>query len=169
MLSEDASAFPFPVRWHLARENTAHLPNVVCHESGPYIISNATFPSYFLKDAAAVAVGQAQLDLTVFCRIAQVLGVTRRYVGEEPISQVTSLYNQVMTARLPEAGIDCTVLPRRERDGCVISASEVRRRIRDGNLEQLEQLVPPATWNYLRSPEAEAVLAALRASGDVTH
>lgn len=169
VLSEDASAFPFPVRWHLVREGTAHLPNVVCHESGPYIISNATFPSYFLKDEAAVAVGQAQLDLTVFCRIAQALGVTRRYVGQEPISQVTSLYNQVMTAQLPEAGIDCTVVPRREWGGGVISASEVRRRIRDDDLEQLEQLVPPATWDYLRSPEAGPVLAALRASGDVTH
>lgn len=37
----------------------AHLPNVVLHDSGPYIISNATFPSYFLKDEAAVIDGHA--------------------------------------------------------------------------------------------------------------
>lgn len=167
VLSEDVSAFPFPVRWRLVREGTAHLPNVICHESGPYIISSATFPSYFLKDEASAAAGQAQLDLAVFCRIADVLGVTHRYVGEEPISQITSLYNTIMASQLPEAGIRCTVVPRRGWGGGVISASEVRRRIRDDRLEQLAQLVPPATWAYLLSPEAGPVCDALRASGDV--
>ena len=45
---------PFGVRKQLVQAGTAHLKNVVLHDSGPYIISNATFPSYFLKDDAAV-------------------------------------------------------------------------------------------------------------------
>ena len=55
--------------------------NVVLHDSGPYIISNATFPSYFLKDEAAVIDGHARLDLAVFTKIAAALNITARYVA----------------------------------------------------------------------------------------
>ena len=57
---------PFSVRKRLVREGTARIPNVVLHDSGLYIISSATFPSYFLKDEAAVIDGHARLDLAVF-------------------------------------------------------------------------------------------------------
>lgn len=59
---------PFAVRRKLVEAGVAHLPNVVLHDSGPYIISNATFPSYFLKDEAAVIDGHARLDLAVFTK-----------------------------------------------------------------------------------------------------
>lgn len=82
IVSEDASLVPFPVRKRLVLAGTSHLPNVICHDSGPYIISNATFPSYFLKDEEAVIRGHARLDLIIFTKIAHALSVTRRYVGE---------------------------------------------------------------------------------------
>ena len=88
---EDASLVPFAVRRKLVEAGVAHLPNVVLHDSGPYIISNATFPSYFLKDEAAVIDGHARLDLAVFTKIAAALNITARYVGEEPTSQVTGI------------------------------------------------------------------------------
>lgn len=103
IVSEDSSLVPFSVRKKLVLEGTSHLPNVICHDSGPYIISNATFPSYFLKDEEAVIKGHAKLDLMVFTRIADVLSVTRRYVGEERNSQVTGIYNQIMAGQLPLA------------------------------------------------------------------
>ena len=106
IVSEDASLVPFAVRKKLVAEGVKHLPNVVLHDSGPYIISNATFPSYFLKDEAAVIDGHARLDLAVFTRIAGALNITARYVGEEPTSQVTGLYNQIMSQQLPKAGMD---------------------------------------------------------------
>lgn len=69
---------------------------MVCHETGPYMISNATFPSYFLKDSDTVIRSHAKLDIQVFLRIAKALSVTDRFVGEEPFSQVTGIYNQWM-------------------------------------------------------------------------
>ena len=101
VVSEDASLVPFAVRKRLVAEGVRHLSNVVLHDSGPYIISNATFPSYFLKDEAAVIDGHARLDLAVFTKIAGALNITARYVGEEPTSQVTGLYNQIMKEQLP--------------------------------------------------------------------
>lgn len=169
VLSEDASLVPFAVRKRLVQEGVAHIPNVVLHDSGPYIISNATFPSYFLKDEAAVIDGHARLDLAVFTKIAQALNITHRYVGEEPSSQVTGLYNTIMASELPKAGIGCHVIPRKEWDGKAISASTVRQALQAGDWEQLKALVPPTTLQYFTSPEAAPVLEAIRKAGNVVH
>ena len=169
VLSEDASLVPFAVRKRLVREGVAHIPNVVLHDSGPYIISSATFPSYFLRDEAAVIDGHARLDLAVFTRIARALNVTERYVGEEPTSQVTGLYNQIMARELPKAGIACHVIPRKEAGGRAISASTVRQALQAGDWEALRALVPESTYRYFTSPEAAPVLERIRRAGNVVH
>lgn len=169
LLSEDASLVPFGVRKQLVQAGTAHLKNVVLHDSGPYIISNATFPSYFLKDDSAVIQGHAKLDLTIFVRIARALGVTVRFVGEEPTSQVTGLYNEIMAAQLPENGIDCVILPRKQALGKAISASTVRAALQAGDWQTLSQLVPQTTLDYFMSSEAEPVLRRIRSAENVIH
>lgn len=169
VLSEDASLVPFAVRKKLVQAGTAHIPNVVLHDSGPYIISSATFPSYFLKDEAAVIDGHARLDLAVFTRIAQALGVTERYVGEEPTSQVTGLYNKIMAQELPKAGIACHIIPRKEASGRAISASTVRVALQNGDWDTLKSLVPSTTLDFFLSPEAAPVLARIRQAGNVVH
>ena len=169
VLSEDASLVPFSVRRELVRLGTQHLPNVVLHDSGPYIISNATFPSYFLKDADAVIRGHAKLDLAVFARIAQAIGATIRFVGEEPNSQVTGIYNSIMEESLPGYGITCRVIPRKEADGRPISASTVRTALKAGDWETLQNLVPETTMDYFRSEKAQSVLNAIRKAENVVH
>ena len=169
VLSEDASLVPFSVRKRLVQEGVADLENVIVHESGPYMISAATFPSYFLKDEESVILGHARLDLALFGSIARSLGVSARYVGEEPTSVVTGLYNKVMALELPKQGLDCVIVPRREQDGAAISASTVRKAIHDGCLEEIRGLVPESTWAYFSSPEAEPVIRAIRGSENTIH
>lgn len=169
IVSEDASLVPFSVRKQLVLAGTSHLPNVICHDSGPYIISNATFPSYFLKDEEAVIRGHAKLDLIVFTRIAKALSVTRRYVGEEPQSQVTGIYNQIMADQLPLAGIRCIVVPRRQAMDRPISASTVRRLLQQRDFEALKELVPPSTLDYFQSREATPVIDRICRAADVVH
>lgn len=169
LVSEDASLVPFSVRKELARAGTAHLDNVALHDSGPYIISSATFPSYFLKDEAAVIDGHARLDLAVFVRIARALDITVRYVGEEPASQVTGIYNQVMASQLPRAGIDCVIVPRLAVSDEAVSASTVRRLIQQGRLEEIRPLVPESTYAYFTSPEARPVIDRIRRAEHVVH
>ena len=169
VVSEDASLVPFAVRKRLVAEGVAHLPNVILHDSGPYIISNATFPSYFLKDEAAVISGHARLDLAVFTKIAKALNITARYVGEEPTSQVTGLYNQIMQEQLPKAGMECIIVPRKEVNGKAISASTVRVALQNGDWDTLKTLVPPSTFRYFTSPEAVPVLERIRRARNVVH
>ena len=112
IISEDSGAFPFSIRKRLVMEGTSHLSNICYHDTGSYLISNAIFPSYFQRDAAAVVTGHAKLDSTLFLQIAEALDITSRYLGEEPVSQVTDLYNRQLAAILPEHGISCRILPR---------------------------------------------------------
>ena len=169
VVSEDASLVPFAVRRKLVEAGVAHLPNVVLHDSGPYIISNATFPSYFLKDEAAVIDGHARLDLAVFTKIAKALNITARYVGEEPTSQVTGLYNEIMARELPKAGIACHIIPRLRSQNTPISASAVRLALQQGDWQTLKTLVPPTTYAYFTSPQAAPVVEKIQKAGNVVH
>lgn len=169
IVSEDSSLVPFSVRKKLVMEGTAHLSNICYHESGPYIISSATFPSYFQKDETAVIESHARLDLAVFTRISEALGITCRYVGEEPTSLVTSMYNKIMAAELPKADIQCRIIPRKEANGKPISASTVRQCLKDGDMETLKTLIPETTLRYFESPEAAPVIEKIRAEANVIH
>ena len=169
VVSEDASLFPFEVRKKLIEAGTAHLDNVIIHDSGPYIISSATFPSYFQKDENAVIESHANLDLAVFVKIAERLGINARYVGDEPTSIVTGIYNRIMSEKLPENGIRCVIVPRKEFGGKAISASTVRQAIKDGDFDALTDLLPATTLDFLKSPEAEPVIRKIRAEENVIH
>ena len=169
IVSEDASLVPFKVRKQLVMEGTAHLDNICYHDSGPYIISNATFPSYFQKDENAVIESHAMLDLTIFTEIARTLGINRRYVGEEPTSLVTGIYNRIMSEKLPENGIECVIVPRKTDGEKAISASTVRQAIKDNDMDTLRKLVPESTLRYFESEDAKDVIARIRNEENVIH
>ena len=169
LLSEEAGPIPFAVRKKLVKEGVADLENVILHDSGPYIISSATFPSYFLRDEDAAILAHARLDLAVFQKIAGTLGLAGRYVGEEKSSHVTALYNQTMAAMLPQMGLEFHEIPRLAVDGRTVSASTVRQAIHDGELESARPLLPESTYRYFASQEAAAVNAAIRAMPDPRH
>lgn len=107
----------------MVRAAAEKYENVSVVSSGSYMISSATFPSYFLKDGDLVTRTHAALDATLFTRIAAALNLTRRYVGEEPFSHTTSLYNDALSEILPQAGIELVIVPRAQAQGEAISAS----------------------------------------------
>lgn len=169
LLSEEAGPIPFSVRRRLVREGVADLPNVILHDSGPYIISSATFPGYFLKDSDDAVRAQAALDLAVFGRIAAALGVTTRYVGDEPTSGVTAQYNRIMAEKLPEYGVACKIVPRIGCGGEIVSASTVRQAIHDGEPERVADMLPEPTRRYFASAEAAPVIEAIRRMDNPRH
>lgn len=169
VVSEDKSLVPFKVRKRLVEEGSKDLGNIVVHESGPYMISNATFPSYFIADEAGVMEGHARLDVNVFKKIAAVMNITKRFVGDEPFSAITSLYNKVLSEELPKAGIECCIIPRLEQAGVPISASNVRLALQNDDWTVLESILPPTTLDFFRSEEALPVVGAIKAEKDVIH
>lgn len=133
------------------------------------MISNATFPSYFLKDKDTVIRSHAVLDITIFEKIAKTLGIRVRYVGEEPFSAVTGIYNQVMAEQLAAAGLTLTVIPRKESGGTAISASKVRQLIKENRMEEMHGLVPESTYSYFISDVGRETAEKIRGCADVVH
>ena len=159
VLEEDKSSFPAGIRYRLVKEGVHHLDNVVVHQGRDYIISEATFPSYFIKESQTIVETHAKLDLELFTKyIAPTLGIQKRFVGDEPYCKVTAAYNTVMQEILPVDGIGIEVLPRMEYGGQPISASRVRRLIREGRLSDVKKLVPETTYRFLLSDEAEETI-----------
>ena len=169
IVSEDASLFPFADRFEMVKNGCADLTNVILHQTGSYMISSAVFPSYFLESSEAAIRAQARLDIALFARIARALNVTKRYVGEEPFSKVTNIYNEVMFRDLPPEGVRCIVIPRRETAGRPIIASHVRQLIHDGKLDEAKALIPPTTFAYFMTEAGQRTMARIRESDSVIH
>ena len=153
-LSADRSEFPAADRRMLVQQGTADLKNVTVHPTGDYLISAATFPSYFLKEKARADDIRCELDLEIFCKwFAPALGITKRFVGTEPLSAVTAAYNEAMKRYLPPRGIEVVELARKEAEGAPISASRVRALLAARDFEALKPLVPQSTLDYLKRLE----------------
>ncbi len=165
VVEEDRSAFPFADRLELVRQGTADIENVRVHAGGPYIISEATFPRYFLKATDDAAVMQTELDAEVFARgIAPALHITKRFVGTEPNCDLTDQYNRSMQKVLPKYGIELVEIPRVESGDAAISASRVRAALTESDdLDALEPLLPSTTLAYLKSRQGSEVISRLRA------
>ncbi len=169
VVREEASLVPFKVRYDLIKKGVSHLPNVVLHNTDSYMISSATFPSYFIKEEQGITQAQAEIDVGVFLHIAKALGISHRFVGDEPFSQVTNLYNNAMEKILGQNNIQLTILPRKENDGVAVSASQVRLHIHNGELEKIKDLVPASTYEFFQSPEGEDCIKKIQGASDVVH
>lgn len=173
VVTEEASIIPFKTRFELIKRGTAHLKNVVMHEAGEYMISKSTFPSYFFQDETEAVRAHARLDLEIFVKhIVPVLGIKKRYVGEEPYCEVTRTYVETMKTVLESNGVACEIVARKETDRSSngsealeggntpvpISASMVRQFIRENRLEAIKDIVPPTTYDYFKSEAGQELI-----------
>jgi [citrate (pro-3S)-lyase] ligase len=156
VVAEDRSEFSPETRLDLVTRGTAHIPNVWVHSTGPYLVSPATFPDYFLKDSVSPEEVNTALDIAVFAEcFARPLGIKFRFAGAEPLDPVTAVYNRQMGEILPRYGIEFVEIPRLEFQGRPISASRLRSLLREGKREEAEELLPPVTWRYLEENAGE--------------
>ncbi|MGB4438592.1 MAG: [citrate (pro-3S)-lyase] ligase [Sedimentibacter sp.] len=166
VVSEDKSIFPAKVRYDLVKNGVKHLNNVVVHPTSDYLISSATFPTYFIKDKYKAGDINCILDLTVFCDyFARILGITKRFVGTEPYDKVTAQYNVQMKKFLGQRGIEVKEIPRYEENNSAVSASKVRLLLAQGNYENIKKIVPKVTYDFLVSFEGKEI-ARLLNQGD---
>lgn len=170
VVEEDLSVFPFEVRWQLIKKGTAHIKNMVMVKGSQYVVSGATFPSYFLKDQTSNAIidNQAELDVKIFAKyIVGALGLTHRYVGSEQNCMTTAAYNKAMKKILPDYGVEVVEIDRIKinikNDSIYVSASQVRQAVKDNNMEMLKESLPQHTYSFLTSQEAEPIKEKIRA------
>lgn len=157
VVGENSSLITYEDRFALVKDGLKDLPRTTVHPGSIYMISKATFPSYFLKDRGIVDQCHTALDLIIFREhVAPALGITHRFVGTEPFCRVTNKYNAdmkhwLMEAASPAAPVTVVELERKAQSGTAISASEVRRLLRSDDFERMANLVPRATIDLLRT------------------
>lgn len=157
VVKEDSSFFTYEDRVNMIKEGVSDLDNVIVHQGSDYIISRATFPSYFLKDDGVINYCHTAVDLQLFRSfIGPSLGITHRFVGTEPICNVTRFYNQQMqnwltTPSLDNDAITLIEIPRKEMEEQPISASLVRQLLFNNEWNEIKKFVPATTYNYLQN------------------
>ena len=150
VVEEDKSIFSFDERFIMVCEGVEDLKNVMVVPGGPFILSQTTFPEYFIKAADEDLVENVENDIMLFAeKIAPNLNIKYRFVGEEPEDAVTNEYNSAMKRILPGYGIELVEVPRKNRDGRCISASLVRKCLEDNNMAELKKFVPESTMRML--------------------
>jgi [citrate (pro-3S)-lyase] ligase len=167
IVEEDRSSFPFEVRYELVRKGTEHLRNVKVLPSGEYIISSATFPSYFLKEEGERLRAYVDLDASIFGKyFGKHFKITRRYVGEEPFCKVTKAYNEALKSVLPGYGIEVHELARKVWGKAAISASSVRELLKEGDDQsqrhQLSMILPKVTLEFLETNLGREIVESIR-------
>ena len=159
-VKEDVSMFSYEERRAMicagsagpaAIANPSHREDITVLEGSDYVISAATFPTYFLKDLSTAAETQMQLDVDLYDKwIAPALGATVRFVGSEPLDALTNRYNQLIT--------NPTLVERLCIHGEVVSASRVRRALEKGCFPEAASLCPASTHAYLLAYLADKAL-----------
>lgn len=162
VVQEDSSTFSFKDRLAMIEKGTAHLKNVHVFPGGDFMVSMATFPNYFVRDASQHAQYSAELDAGLFGEIiGPALGIKNRYVGTEPYCSMTLLYNEVLQKVLHDHQMNLCIIERKTAQGVAISASLVRQYITEDNWAAIGQLVPETTLVYLNN-EGVATCAGLK-------
>lgn len=150
VVEEDKSFFSFEDRYDMVKSSCREYNNVSVVPSGKWVLSNATLPEYFSKEENRDQVVCSADDLEMFgSEIARMFHISRRFVGEEINDIITRQYNDSMKRILPEYGVELIEIPRKNIDGRAISASTVRRYIKNRNFEGLKCLVPEYTYEVI--------------------
>lgn len=150
VVEEDQSTFSFVERFTMVSEGCADLEHVMVVPSGPFILSQMSFPEYFVKETSKDIEEHTEQDIITFAEcIAPQLGIKYRFVGEEPDDVVTNQYNCAMKKILPQYGIELVEIPREKINGQNISASSARRYMEDNNMEMLDIILPSTTRKNL--------------------
>lgn len=161
VVSEDRSFFPFDTRFKIIEEALRDEEGITVLPTKDYLVSYATFPKYFLKHEHSIKEEHALLDVLVFKQYyMKIFNITDRYVGDEPYSPMTGIYNQTMKKYLNG---ELHILERKTIDNTPISASTVRKLLRKNDIDAIEPYVPEATLRFLRSEQGQAIIRKIKA------
>ncbi|MBI6875378.1 [citrate (pro-3S)-lyase] ligase [Clostridium aciditolerans] len=165
IVEEDKSLFSFKHRYAIVKEAVKDLENVTVIPGGEYIISSATFPSYFIRKEDEKLKAYESIDCGIFGKyFCSKFNIIKRFVGQEPYCNVTNTYNQTLKEIMPQYKVELIELERKKYDGYYISASKVRELIKNDKIEEVRNIVPEATWNFLNSHEGKEIAGRIKSS-----
>lgn len=148
VLETDLSVFKYQDRIKLVRQGLKDLDNIIVLPSTDYLVSDLTFPTYFLKKNSDIVQAQAEADAMIFSRyFMPIFNIKKRYLGSET-DLVTAKYNCAIQRILKDK---VEIIERKEVNEKAISASLVRSLLQEKNFEEISKLVPPTTLEFLKN------------------
>lgn len=151
VVQEDKSYFKFKDRLKMVEDSCKSISNVIVIPSGTVFGTFMTFQAYFEKETNNEVEVDASLDIELFTNyVAPILNISKRFVGDEPVDQVTQQYNKDLQEILPLYNIELFIIPRFKSNGKIISAKTVRKAIEEHNIDILRELVPPTTYSIIK-------------------
>lgn len=156
IVEEDKSDFTTEERYNIVSSEFKNHPKIKVVLGGPYIISSATFPTYFLKELNDLSDVYNKLDAKIFSdKIARDLNINVRFVGNEPLDIMTARYNENLEKYITRDGLRLEIIDRIQDNRDYISASRVRRLLKEDKIDEALELCAPATVEYLMSDEGK--------------
>ena len=150
VVEENRSIFPFDLRFAMVNEALKDYNNVLIVPSGNFIVSNQTFPEYFVKVYDDDLINNMEFDIEIFAKkIAPKLNIKYRFVGEEPKDEITNEYNNVMRRILPKYGIEFISFPRVQYNNEILCATDVRENIKNNRYDIVKEQIPECNIKYL--------------------
>jgi [citrate (pro-3S)-lyase] ligase len=150
--NEGRFVLPLVDRLELARRGTAHIPNAVVTDAGPYVLGPATVPAYFLKPGDQPDQVALEIDADLFGRhIAPFLNITTRIVGTEPLDPATRSYNQALFRRLSKWGLRLVEIERKKIGDRWINTAHVHNALARSDWREVEAFVPLSTLAFLNT------------------
>ena len=126
-VQENTSVFSSAERYAMAVDATEDLDNVTVVPSGLFLGTATLFPAYYAKIYMGNTKEQAEAHVRTFAVVAKALGVTHRYIGEEPDDAITQELNVACQKILPAEHIHTVILKRKEEDGRMVTGTIVRQ------------------------------------------
>ncbi len=141
VVEEDQSVFTYAERFAFVENALKTYPNIMVLPSTKYMVSQLTFPSYFLKTIDEAEYEHAMLDAILFRDHFMIpLNIQKRYIGGES-EPVMVAYNKILKSTLGER------IVLRDRfclDKETISASLVRKLIFENKIAEAMKYIPEA-------------------------
>lgn len=147
LVQESSLGFSYLDRESMLKTDLRDINNIVILPGGDIFTSAISFPEYFNRTAQAI---NPLNNHRIFCeKIAPALNISIRFFGEESEDNVTRILNMTAKEQLPQYGIRVKIIPRLTYSDKPISAKNVRKYLKQKNIETLSRLVSPETLDYL--------------------
>ena len=152
VVSEMDIDIPFEVRIDMIKSEYGNYKNIKIFPCGKFMASIETFPEYFNKEGNNLTTVNPFLDILTFAQhVAPLLGITKRFVGEELRDFVTKQYNVQLSKILPLYGIELVEVPRFKNDaGDSISAYNIRKLIKNQKWDSIVADMPKNAFDVLK-------------------
>lgn len=153
IVQDSLTALPYMDRMDIAKDAVKKLSNVTVLTTGTYMASYRTFPDYFTvaKTKNMFDEEKAMIDTYIFGKvISKILGIKYRFLGEEPLDAFTNCLNEHYLKVLPDYGITPVIIRRAKCENEYISASAVRKMVKNGNYKRASKYASEHAIQFLR-------------------